>query len=122
VKLIPVSRNKFAQIDNDDFELISKYRWYENEVYAVTYHKGKRIKMHRLIMKAKPGQPVNHKDNNKLNYQKYNLRFCTTAQNNRNGVLRKDNTSGYKGVSLEPSTGHWRPNIYKDGVAISFGN
>jgi hypothetical protein len=122
MKLIPLSRNKFAQIDDDDFELVSKYRWCENEGYAVTYYKGKRIKMHRLIMNAKPGQAVDHKDPNKLNNQRYNLRFCTTRQNNRNVGLRKDNTSGYKGVSLEPSTGRWRPNIYVDGKVVCFGN
>jgi hypothetical protein len=104
-----------------DLELVSQYSWYENKGYAVTYSKGKRIKMHRLIMKAAPGQAVDHKDTDKLNNQKSNLRFCTTTQNNRNGVLRKDNPTGYIGVTVDPSTGHFRPNIYKDGKAVSFG-
>jgi hypothetical protein len=121
MKLIPLSQNKFAQIDDDDFALVSKYRWYENEGYAITYHKGKRIKMHRLVMKAAPSQPVDHRDTNKLNNQKHNLRFCTIKENNRNGVLRKDNTSGYKGVFLDKSTGHWRPVVYVDAKPFSPG-
>src|SRR5215211_1823206 len=104
--------NACVWIDEEDLALVSQYKWYINEGYAVTYHKGKRIKMHRLIMNAAPGQAIDHRDTNKKNNQKSNLRFCTTTQNNRNGVLRKDNTTGYKGVSLEPSTGHYRPNIY----------
>jgi HNH endonuclease len=122
MKLIPLSKGKFTKVDDDDFELVSQYSWYENEGYAITYCKGKRIRMHRLIMNAPDGVDVDHRDQDKLNNQKYNLRFCTTTQNNRNVRLHKNNTTGYKGVSIEPSTGYFRPNVYKDGVAISFGN
>jgi hypothetical protein len=42
---------------------------------------------------------VDHKDNNGLNNQKYNLRVCTQWQNLRNSTRRSNNTSGFKGVS-----------------------
>jgi hypothetical protein len=122
MKLIELTQGKFAQIDDEDFEKVSQYKWYYNSGYALTYSKGKRIRMHRLVMNAPDGVDVDHRDTNKLNNQKPNLRLCTTTQNNRNGILRKDNTTGYKGVSIEPSTGYFRPNVYKDGVALSFGN
>lgn len=47
----------------------------------------------------------------------FHLRVCTTTQNNQNGTLRKDNTSGYKGVSRDKSTGHFRPLVYAGGMA-----
>lgn len=78
--------------------------------------------MHRLVMNAPDGVEIDHKEGDKLNNQKSNLRFCTTTQNNRNVGHRKNNTTGYKGVSIEPSTGKFRPNVYKAGVALSFGN
>lgn len=122
MKLIPLSKGKFAKVDDEDYLRLIKHKWYENDGYAITYQKGKRIRMHRLIMNAPDGINVDHRDTDKLNNQKSNLRLCTTTQNNRNGTLRKDNTTGYKGVSIEPSTGYFRPNVYKDGVALSFGN
>jgi hypothetical protein len=121
MKLIPLSKEKFAKIDDDDLALVSQYRWYENEGYAITYHKGKRTRMHRLIMNASDGVDVDHRDIEKLNNQKSNLRFCTVTQNNRNVASRKNNTTGYKEVTIDPTTGHYRPNIYKDGAALSFG-
>lgn len=54
------------------------------------------IRMHRLIMRAGPGEQIDHKDGNGLNNQRANLRFATPAGNsvNRSGWAR----TGYKGV------------------------
>ena len=43
---------------------------------------------------------IDHKDENKLNNQRYNLRLATHSQNMINKKIRKDNTSGYKGVHI----------------------
>ena len=81
--------------------------------------------MHRLIMNAPKGIDVDHRDikdpDNRINNQKSNLRLCTLTQNNQNGKIRKNNTSGYKGVGLERSTGHWRPVIYANGKGYYCG-
>jgi HNH endonuclease len=77
--------------------------------------------MHRLNMNAPNGVDIDHRDHDGLNNQKLNLRLCTQTQNNQNLNVRKDNTFGYKGVSLEPSTGHWRPLIYANGKAHTCG-
>ena len=126
MKKIPLrgekGKGQFALCDDEDYEMLSPYKWYLNEGYVITYYKGKRLRMHRLVMNAASDEDVDHKSHDKRDNQKTNLRLCNLTQNNRNGVLRKDNTTGYKGVSVEPSTGYFRPNVYKDGVAISFGN
>src|ERR1044071_4759066 len=122
MQLIPLSKGLFAKIDDDDLALVNQHRWYENAGYAKAYYQGKRIRMHRLIMKAPDGIQIDHRDTDKLNNEKSNLRFCTVTQNNRNVKLHKRNPTGYKGVSVEASTGHFRPNVYKDGVALSFGD
>lgn len=77
MKLTTLSKGLFAKVDDDDFALLSQYRWYENEGYAITYYKGKRIRMHRLIMGVPDGVDVDHRDTDKLNNQKSNLRLCT---------------------------------------------
>lgn len=121
MKIIPLTQGFEAIIDDEDFALVSQYKWYCNEGYAVTYHKGKRVRMHRLLMDAKPGQQVDHRNRNRLDNRRSNLRICTLADNNRNITLRKDNTSGYKGVSLDKTTGHWKPLVYVNGKAKTFG-
>lgn len=121
MKYIPLSMGKFAKVDDEEYQRLIQYRWHYNNGYAKTWHKGKRVRMHRLIMNAPAGVNVDHRDHDKLNNQKFNLRLCTLIENNRNGVLRKDNTSGYKGVSIDPSTGYWRPSVYLNGKALYFG-
>lgn len=119
--IINLSQNKTALIDDADYEIISQYKWHYNNGYAKTWHSGKRIRMHRLILDAQPGQQIDHISGDKLDNRRSNLRICTIKENNRNVSIRKDNTSGYKGVSLDKTTGHWRPSVYVDGKAKRFG-
>lgn len=121
MKLVPLTKGYLAKIDDSDFELVSRYRWYYNEGYAVTYHKGKRIRMHRLILGTPQGCKTDHLNRDRLDNRRSNLRVCTTQQNNRNVGLRKDNTSGFKGVFLDRSTGHWKPVVYVNGKPKSCG-
>jgi hypothetical protein len=76
--------------------------------------------MHRLILGTPKGQ-IDHENRDRLDNRRANLRVCTTQQNNRNISMRKDNTSGYKGVFLDKTTGHWRPIVYVDGKPKTFG-
>lgn len=62
--------------------------------------------LHRRIM-GYPEEFVDHKDRNRLNNRKTNLRLCTNAENVRNGGIRINNTSGYKGVSWFPNLKKW---------------
>jgi hypothetical protein len=120
MKQIQLTRNQVALIDDEDYVLISQYNWYYNDGYAKAYHKGKRLRMHRIILNAKK-QQVDHRNRNRLDNRKCNLRLCTLKENNRNINMRKDNTSGYKGVSLDKTTGHWKPLVYVDGKAKTCG-
>lgn len=68
--------------DEQDFEMLSNYRWQFNRGYATTRLKsGQVVSMHRLIMDAKKGDVIDHINRNKLDNRRENLRFCTIAQN-----------------------------------------
>jgi hypothetical protein len=96
-------------VDASDLTLFGESIWHEdNYGYAVRREwvrggKGKQVsvKLHRLIIGAKPGQFVDHINRNRLDNRKSNLRITTHAQNLWNASAKKNNTSGFKGVSVD---------------------
>lgn len=104
MKLVQLTNNLFAKVDDDDFDELSSYKWraqfdkklngyYANRRFQV---EGKRVclSMHRQVMKTPKGIVCDHVDHDTLNNQKSNLRNCTHAQNlrNRKGATRVSKT------------------------------
>ncbi len=101
-------------VDDDMFDKLSKYNWCVSSGYAVrgiSRDGGRQWKMHRVIMKAKKNQWVDHIDGNKLNNQRSNLRFATRLQNSRNRKLNKNSKSGFKGVTWCKKHEKWLSSI-----------
>lgn len=73
----------------------------------------KHILLHRVILERVLGRVLaenevpDHINGNGLDNRRENLRVATKAQNHQNAQKRKDNTSGYKGVSLHKETGRY---------------
>lgn len=57
------------------------------------------------------------RDDNRLD----NLRECTVQENSYNSKVKSDNTTGYKGVSLDKRSGRYRAYITVDGKQKSLG-
>lgn len=110
-KLIPIyNSDSFAIVDDKDFEWLSLHKWHLTEkgyavcgVYNPITKKTEKYRMHRMIMMAKKGQIVDHKNRIKLDNQKSNLRFATRTQNMFNSKLPSNNTSGYKWICWDKS-------------------
>ena len=64
---------------------------------------------------------VDHVDNNRTNNNILNLRWATSQENNRNASMRKDNTSGVKGVAWHKASQKWQSQIKIDGIQIHLG-
>ena len=108
-----------ALIDLDDVDRVKKHKWYldyYNYVCSHTY-----LRIHRLIMDCPDDMVVDHINHNRLDNRKSNLRVCTQQQNNINVSTRKNNTSGYKGVSLDKRRNKWRARVNIDGKEKSLG-
>ena len=74
----------------------------------------KRYYAHRLIFFMFNGyfpQEIDHIDGNKSNNCIENLRSVTREQNIQNTKLRKDNTSGIKGVCWDKRSNKWKVQI-----------
>jgi hypothetical protein len=125
MKKISVSGGRFAIIDDDDYTLISQYTWtYHSAGYAyrtTPRPNPKMILMHRHVMNAESGIEVDHINGNRLDNRKSNLRFCTSTQNKANMKIRKDNTTGYKGVSIDKRNGKFQAYININGKRCSLG-
>ncbi len=132
MKEIELTQGFKALIDDEYFERLNQYKWCyhkgktNNTGYAKREeqknNKSKVIHMHREIMNVTdPKVQVDHIDLNGLNNQKYNLRLVTSSQNMCNKCKRKDNESGYKGVSWRETNKKWRVRIQINGKRVHLG-
>lgn len=129
MKQIPLGKSgKFALIDDEDYELISQYKWRSHDshgraIYAsrTVLVNGKEffISMHRFIMGCVKGDGkiVDHKDGNGLNNQRSNLRICTNAENQRN--KKPSGRSKYLGVCWHITK--WKASININGKQKHIG-
>jgi len=128
MKEIPLSQEKIAIVDVEDYEVVSQYHWYTRKTshnfYAVThiYQDGKRttLAMHQLIMLSYFGQQVDHINGNGLDNRKKNLRVVTHQQNNFNRKYTFG-TSKYKGVSWNKRDNCWQATIKFNNKAKMLG-
>jgi hypothetical protein len=124
---VPVGRDSFALVDDEDYERVSGITWYllrrKHLRYAIGSVAGKSVLMHRLLLKPKKSECIDHKDRNGLNNQRLNLRKCTHSQNMRNAVYPKrqgtKKPSQYKGVCWEGR--YWVAQMSVDGRPRTLG-
>lgn len=132
---ITLTRGQIAIVDDVDADLAT-VKWCAAErsnhpgVYYAkrsVHSEGKtlNVRLHRVILsrilnrELASTDKVDHIDLNPLNNRRENLRLATNAQNMRNQKIRKDNTSGYKGVTWHKATGTWHMKIRHDGGRIT---
>jgi len=91
-----------ALCDAEDAPLVAEHSWYLSPTgYAWSASAGA---MHRLIAKTPTGMETDHRDRNRLNNRRQNLRVVTSGENGRNAakVIREGGASSpFKGVYRE---------------------
>ena len=128
---IPLTQGKVAIIDDADLDLVSGYRWQarkdDRRWYAQTVVRradGSRttLNMHRLILGlADQKAHTDHVNGNGLDNRRTNLRACSQAENQWNCGTQANNTSGFKGVNCDKSSGKWRARITVEGKRMNLG-
>lgn len=130
MKTIPLTQGKFAIVDDELFDELSRFKWSAMQSHKTFYAiristvDGKRLSilMHREVMRLL-GEPasdtVDHIDRNGLNNVRANLRHATYAEQNRNQARRTKNSSGYIGVCRDGK--RWKARIRVEYQQISLG-
>ncbi len=125
MKEIPLTSGGYAIVDDADFPMLSKFSWMNSNGYAVNVtqkdNKRTRTRMHRLILGDRVKKYTDHINGNKLDNRRVNLRPCTNAENMRNIPPKKQNTSGYKGVTWQNDCSRWKAQIKVNYKNIHIG-
>jgi len=64
---------------------------------------------------------IDHEDNNGLNNSPTNLRVATHGENQHNESLRKNNTSGVKGVNWHKASSMWQGRVMFNSKTYNLG-
>jgi hypothetical protein len=130
VKKIELTRGMHAIIDDDDYALVSKFKWYAHVCGGQTNHRkyyAKRrvytsgrnsfiMSMESFLIGKIQGMVIDHIDGDSLNNSRSNLRHCTQAENLRN--IKKP---GIKGVCFRKNSKRYAARIGVFGKTIQIG-
>ena len=133
MKLLPLTKDKFALVDDDDYYWLSQWNWFAVEIKNIWYARRSKKKgvlrsnekyeiyLHRIVMKCSNiNFVIDHLDKNGLNNQKENLRICTKSENNKHTSSHKNSSSQYLGVSYDKNRNKWSANLMNNGKRILF--
>lgn len=114
-----------AIIDAEYAERFKKYKWRlgTNGRVETALKEKLVVRIQHIIMGMNPNMEIliDHIDGDPLNNRKSNLRFCTNAENTKNQRKKKNNTSGFKGVSWDKEKKKWAAQITVNQKKIWLG-
>lgn len=111
-----------ALVDDADFRIVSHWKWKRHpQGYASRTTRSGTVLMHRQIMNAAESVEIDHRNGNKLDNRRGNLRIATKSQNMHNRGAQRNSKSGQKGVSWDVSRQKWRATIQVDGRYRTLG-
>lgn len=129
MKLIPLSKGLFAQVDDDIYNLLIPFKWFakkhRNTYYAVrniTLEKNKygTVQMHHYVA----GHPlfknqIDHADGDGLNNQRSNLKIKTHRQNQQNRLIHRN--GHLPGTTFRKERNKWQATITINYKTIFLG-
>jgi hypothetical protein len=136
IAYVPLTRGMHALIDSSDAAIVGKFNWFAHGkmptdlFYAHTnvYKNGSDgersiLKLHRLLLGLSFDSILlgDHINANTLDNRRANLRIADFGQNVRNTRIRKNNSSGLKGVSFDKFTNRWLVVITHNRKQIHIG-
>ena len=122
---IELTHGYWVKVSTEDYPLLSSRTWYlDMDGYAKSSQgiNGKAgVRLHQLLFPDLPDTVlVDHKDRNRLDCRRDNLRVVDKQVSAMNVGLSSRNTSGCKGVSYIPSRGNWKISLRVGNEKKSF--
>lgn len=121
-------------VSDEDFDFLAQWKWSLNSKGYVKRNltikrRGERttyrlILMHRVVAERagiEVANEIDHKNLNRLDNQRGNLRPATRSQNCINTGLKKSNSTGFKGVYFEKGRGKFVAQIRVSGKRLHLG-
>lgn len=126
MKQIPLTKDKVALVDDEDYDFLMQWKWRFHGGYAVRTDwilgSRKEILMHRVIAKTPTSKETDHINGNKLDNRKGNLRVCSRSANRFNqGKYAGEHHSKYKGVTWHKVWKKWQAQIRINGKTKYLG-
>ena len=123
-RLIPLTQGRQARVSDSDYPTLSQFKWrYTSGGYAARtvrdHGRTLTVYLHRFLLDAQPGQQIDHRNGDKLDCRRENLRLATGAENQRNKRVSANSRTGLKGVA--PYRGKFHARIRVDGRRIHLG-
>jgi hypothetical protein len=116
MKTIPLTKGLEAIVDDEDYQDLIRWKWFANDTGG-KYRPARngprseknraKIYMYRQIMGFPVDMEVDHINGDPLDNRRGNLRVCGRVQNANNRSKQANNTTGYKGVSLDSRVGRF---------------
>jgi hypothetical protein len=122
IRYIPLTRGLFAIVDAEDYEWLSRYKWYAGSskssrtLYARRYSPSGVVLMHRMIMNPPKGLVVDHINGNGLDNRRCNLHICTQKENTQRRRKPVSGQSKYIGVS--PCGDKWQATVRREYLGL----
>ncbi len=125
-----LSKGEICLVDDADFSELNKRTW--RAEYSTARGKrsftciactmnGRRMMIHHFLLKPPPGVMVDHKNRNRFDNRRENLRIATKYQNAQNCTVNSLNTSGFKGVGWAKFHKKWRARVAYNGWQKTIG-
>lgn len=110
----------------DDLDAVLKERpWFRDTKGYVMHHSEEwgTVRLHRVVMglTVRDGKEVDHRNRNKLDNRRSNLRLATRKENLQNHPPRAGGTSKFRGVDWHIQRGKWRARVHIDGKTYNLG-
>lgn len=134
-RLITLTQGQFAIVDTADYAWLSQWKWHaqwhrsNNTFYAtrdlpeINKKRYGTMPMHRQILGLARGDKRmgDHVNGQPLDNRRSNLRIATSFENQHNRRIRRDSTSGFKGVFKVKDYDYWKAEIVVNGIWIYLG-
>lgn len=117
-------RGEIALVDDNLYPALSRHVWHRHSngyvVRTTGTHKKRKVHwLHRIVLGI--DSDADHRDGNKLDNRRSNLRPATGSQNggNRRKTSIIETSSRFKGVTLKPANKKWNKDKWRAQIKVN---